>query len=169
MSRRIFQWGRAQAFGVAMGLGLSLGPLMPAQAATLTVAPGAVAISADGICALREALLNANNDAATSSDCPAGSGADTIELAADSTYTVTDAPAMFTTDGPNGLPSITTAMTLHGNGATIECSAVDGTPAFRLLHVAATGDLTVHNLTIHRGMTPLLSTSSSPTTRVAVS
>jgi hypothetical protein len=120
----------------------------------LTVAPGAVEISADGVCALREALINANNDAATYLDCPAGSGADTIELAANSIYTLTDAPAECMADGPNGLPSVTTAITLNGNGATIERRAVDGTPTFRLLHVAATGDLTVQNLTIRRGTTP---------------
>jgi hypothetical protein len=145
LRRRLRHWGGTQTLLVAMGLGLSLGPLARAQAATLTVAPGAVEISADEVCALREALINANNDAATHPDCPAGSGADTIELAANRTYTLTDAPAEFITDGPNGLPSVTTAITLNGNGATIERSAVDGTPTFRLIHVAATGDLTVHN------------------------
>ena len=154
LRRQLLNWGGTQTLLVAMGLGLSLGPLAHAQAATLTVAPGAAEISADGVCALREALINANNDAATYPDCPAGSGADTIELAANSTYTLTDAPAECMADGPNGLPSVTTAITLNGNGATIERSAVDGTPTFRLLHVAATGDLTVQNLTIRRGTTP---------------
>jgi hypothetical protein len=139
---------------VMVGLGLSLGPPYRVQAATLTVAPGVVATSADGVCALREALINANTDTATYPDCPAGAGADTIELAADSIYTLPDAPAAFTADGPNGLPSITTAIILNGNGATIERSAADGTPAFRLLHVAATGDLTVQHLTLRRGTTP---------------
>lgn len=151
---RLLNWGGTQILVVAMGLGLSLGPLARAQAATLTVAPGAVEISADGICSLREALINANNGVATYPDCPAGSRADTIALAANSTYTLTDAPVEFIADGPNGLPSITTAITLNGNGATIERSAVDGTPTFRLLHVAATGALTVQNLTIRGGTTP---------------
>jgi hypothetical protein len=44
-------------------------------------------------------------------------------------------------------------MTLNGNGATIERSTVDSTPPFRLLHVAATGDLTVQNLTLRGGST----------------
>lgn len=150
---RLCNWCRAQSLVVVMGLGLGLGPLSGTQAATLTVAPGTVTINVDGVCALPEALINANDDRATHPDCPAGSGADTIALAAESTYTLTDAPAMFTADGPNGLPSITTAITLHGNGAIIERSTVDGTPAFRLLHVAVTGDLTVSNLTIRRGTT----------------
>jgi len=38
--------------------------------------------SGDGACTLREAVINANNDAATYSDCTAGSGADTVELSA---------------------------------------------------------------------------------------
>jgi len=135
-------------------MGLSLGPLARAQATTLTVAPGAVEIRADGICSLREALINTNNGAATYPDCPVGSGADTIELAADSTYTLPDAPVEFMADGPNGLPSITTAITLNGNGASIERSAADGTPTFRLVHVAATGALTMQNLTIRGGTTP---------------
>lgn len=154
LRRRLLNWGGTPTLLMAMGLGLSLGPLARAQAATLTVAPGAVEISADGVCALREALINANNDAATYPDCPAGSGADTIALAANSTYTLTDTPAEFIADGPNGLPSVTTAITLNGNGATIERSAVEGTPTFRLLHVAATGALTVQNLTIRGGTTP---------------
>ena len=54
------------------------GALRPplAHAATITVAAGEVAVSANDQCSLREALINANNDAATHADCTAGSGAD---------------------------------------------------------------------------------------------
>lgn len=150
---RLLSRGKVWLLMVMVGLGLSLGPPYSVLAATLPVAPGAVGISADGVCALREALINANNDTATYPDCPAGSGADTLELAADGIYTLADAPAELTADGPNGLPSIITAITLNGNGATIERSPVDGTPPFRLVHVAATGDLTVQDLTFRGGST----------------
>jgi hypothetical protein len=93
MRRRPHNWGRARTLLVAVGLGLSLEPLSGVQAVTLTVAPEAVAIIADGVCALREAFLNSNNTAATSPDCPAGSGADTIELTASSTYTPDRCPS----------------------------------------------------------------------------
>ena len=54
-----------------------------ANAATLQVAAGAPDVLAtDGTCSLREAIINANGDAATWPDCPAGSGADTIVLPA---------------------------------------------------------------------------------------
>lgn len=94
-------------------------------------APGAVAVSADGVCALREAPITADDDAATHPGCPAGAGADTIELAADSTYTLAAAPAACTADGPHGLPSVTTAITLNGHGATIERRVGDAIPPFR--------------------------------------
>jgi hypothetical protein len=39
--------------------------------------------------------------------------------------------------GPNGLPPITSAITIDGNGSTIERSPATGTPLFRLFYVAA--------------------------------
>src|SRR5262245_19348174 len=53
-----------------------------ATAATITVTTSNPNIAADGQCSLIEAIINANNDAATHADCPAGSGADTIVLPA---------------------------------------------------------------------------------------
>ncbi len=55
----------------------------PAQAATLNVDASAPDVLAtDGICSLREAVINANANAATWPDCPAGTGADEIVLPA---------------------------------------------------------------------------------------
>jgi predicted outer membrane repeat protein len=76
-------------------------------------------------------------------------GADTINLAADCTYTLTDGP--FSANGDNGLPSITSEITIHGNGATIERSSGGDTPDFRILHVASGASLTLSNLTIANG------------------
>ena len=48
------------------------------------------------------------------------------------------------TDGPNGLPSVTKALSIQGSGAqaTIIERAADA-PNFRLVHVAPTGTLTL--------------------------
>jgi hypothetical protein len=57
-----------------------------------------------------------------------------------------------TTDGPNGLPSVTSTLTIQGAGA--EATSIEqalSAPLFRLLHVAATGGLTLERLTIRGG------------------
>ena len=88
-------------------------------------------------------LINAINTAN-------GSGGATImNLASGCTYTLTT--VQDTTDGPNGLPPITSEIIINGNGATIERSSADGTPQFRIFHVARDGDLTLNNLTITNG------------------
>lgn len=111
------------------------GAAAEAGAATLNVAAGAVLVSADGTCSLREAILNANDDADTHADCTgAGAyGADVIELV-DSTYTLPDGP--YSADGANGLPSITGPLTINANGAIIERDIAAATD-FRIFHVAA--------------------------------
>jgi len=78
--------------------------------------------------------------------------ADIINLAADGTYTLTAVDN--NTDGPNGLPSITSEITINGNGATIQRSSAGGTPAFRIFHVAAGGNMTLNDLTVTNGKTP---------------
>jgi predicted outer membrane repeat protein len=71
---------------------------------------------------------------------------DTISLAANCTYTLT---AVDNTDvfGPNGLPAISTQLTIEGNGATITRSG----PQFRFFHVAAAGNLTLDQLMLSNG------------------
>ncbi len=56
-----------------------------ASAAIITVTTTVDELNSDGDCSLREAIQAANTDSAVDA-CPAGSGADTIELASDSTY-----------------------------------------------------------------------------------
>jgi hypothetical protein len=73
--------------------------------------------------------------------------------------TVTLAPGLYTltavdnnTDGPAGLPSVTSPLTLRGAGAdstVLERAA--GAPQFRLLHVAASGTLALDGLTLQGG------------------
>jgi CSLREA domain-containing protein len=57
------------------------GPSYRAYAATITVTTFADNLSLNGDCSLREAIQAANTDTAVDA-CPAGSGADTIQLAA---------------------------------------------------------------------------------------
>ena len=57
------------------------------------------------------------------------------------------------THGPNGLPSITGGLTITGAGAdTTRLERAAGAPPFRLLHVAATGVLTLEGLTLRGGI-----------------
>jgi Ca2+-binding RTX toxin-like protein len=115
---------------------LALGQL-PALAATITVG---------GSCTLVDAITAANTDLATGG-CPEGSGADVIAL----TGNVTLSAVNNTTDGQNGLPSVTSPITLNGNGHTLQRSTVTGTADFRLLHVADTGNLTLNHITLTNG------------------
>ncbi len=78
--------------------------------------------------------------------------ADTIELAAGTTFTLTEVNN--TTDGSSGLPVIAAAggsLTILGNGDTIERSSASGTPSFRLFNVAAGASLTLSNVTVQGG------------------
>ena len=58
---------------------------------TITVTGHGDSLVTDGVCTLREALINANNNAATWPDCAAGSGADVINLPA-GTITLSTGP-----------------------------------------------------------------------------
>jgi len=90
-------------------------------------------------CTLVDAITAANTDTATGG-CPAGSGADTIELMTDVTLTEAD------NDG-NGLPVVVTDITIHGGGFTIERD--DAAPPFRLLLVS--GTLSLNDMTLENG------------------
>lgn len=113
---------------VALGLLPSFVPAV--QAAVFDIADGDVA-------GLIAAIDTANSDAA----------ADTINLAAGGTYTLTvvEDPAQ---NGPVGLPLITSQITISGNAATIERSSAGGTPVFRLLTVDDFGDLSLNDVTV---------------------
>lgn len=78
--------------------------------------------------------------------------ADTIALVAGRTYTLTAADN--NTDGANGLPVVAAGedLTILGNGATIERKTNGGTPAFRLLDIAAGATVAVHDLTLQGGL-----------------
>src|SRR5262249_14017626 len=83
-----------------------------------------------------------------------GNGQDnTIVLAGGGSYVLTAVDN--TTDGPTGLPVIATGghtLTIQGNRAALARSTAAGTPAFRLLDVAAGSVLDVVKLTLADGL-----------------
>jgi hypothetical protein len=142
------EWRRKLSHSLA-GAALLLALAQGAQAATITVTTDVPTINnADGLCSLVEAIINANNDAATHPDCAAGSGADIIQLPLGGTYTV-DKNYGTAAYGPTRLPKITSDITIDGNGSTIT-RQVQGKLS-RLIAVGATGSLTLNNTTVSGG------------------
>ncbi|MGH3999453.1 MAG: hypothetical protein ACRDTJ_18580, partial [Pseudonocardiaceae bacterium] len=134
-ARRALQrrWRRSLA---SIALLCALGQA-PALAATINVGGG---------CTLVDAITAANSDTATGG-CSAGSGGDTIFLPSDSTHTLRTVNN--NTDGPNGLPVISSVITIAGNSSTITRDS--SAPLFRILAVGATGNLTLQGTTVTGG------------------
>ncbi len=129
---------------VGAALMLAFGPTPSVHAASITVDPAGAGTgtAANGYCSLVEAIINANDDAATYADCDPGNGADTIYLNG-GTYSYT------TTYGTGtALPDITTDITIEGSGAVIQRS---GGENFRVMRVNSGGSLTLNNATITGG------------------
>lgn len=122
-------------------------PLQTSSADTITVDDGAVAVLfGDGLCSLREAIINANTDSEYSGgDCEPGNGMDTIILVPGSVYTISNIY-----EASRGLPLITSIITIEGRGARIvreggwdEC--------LRIFKVGELGQLKLVNITISKG------------------
>src|SRR5262245_51200722 len=127
--------------GAALLLALGQGV---ATAATITVTTNDPRIEADGQCSLVEAIVNANNDAATHPDCAAGSGADTTVLPANANLILSAAYNRF-----YGVPRITSRITIEGNGATI--ARQGNALPFTLVAVRDSGDLTLQSVALRGG------------------
>ena len=109
---------------------------------------------AGNVACLIDAIKTANANAQTN----------TIRLEA-GTYTLTAVDN--DTDGRNGLPSITSPLPLTIQGAGAESTIIERDPSalgFRLFHVAATGVLTLHGLTLRRGTIDAATAAFSPIT-----
>jgi hypothetical protein len=134
------QW-RCSLAGIA--LWCALGQIPAAPAAPIDVGVGG--------CTLSDAITAANEDAATGG-CPAGNatGPDTITLPAGSNQSLTLIDN--STYGPTGLPVVTSAIVIDGNGSTI--GRVPATPEFRILAVGSSGDLTLQETTVTGGGVP---------------
>jgi hypothetical protein len=127
------RWSTSLA-GLALALALGAAP---ALAATIDVT---------GACTLPDAIAAANGDVATGA-CSAGSGDDTIVLTPGSTHAF--ASGQDGGYGPTALPSITSTITIAGNGSTIRRDP--GASSFRLLAISPTGELTLQDTTVTGG------------------
>jgi len=104
----------------------------------------------NGNCTLGEAILTANTGVQVDGCSCSGGGSPYIIVLANTTYTLS---ARHNADyGFNGLPSITSEITIQSNGAIIERSTAAGTPTFRLINVSRVGDLTLQNVTLQGGL-----------------
>ena len=112
----------------------------PAFAANFTVTK--IADTNDGVCntdcSLREAIVAAN----------AAAGADTIILGSGLTYTLSLGPSdpTATPVAGSGDLDITDAVTIEGNGSTIDAAAID-----RVFDIQGAFSVTINNLTIRNG------------------
>lgn len=131
---------------VAAAIALTLSLMPVARASTISVTTTADALADDGNCSLREAIRAANLDAAVDA-CPAGSGADVIELPA-GTYTLAlagrdeDAAA-------SGDLDITGDLAI--TGALSSTTIIDGGGIDRVFDARAGAKLTISNATIQHG------------------
>lgn len=119
---------------LAIAQALAASPL--AQSATIDLGAG---------CTLVDAVTSANTDTATGS-CAEGSGADVINLQAGVDVVLERYAAT-----PNGLPVITSEITINGGGAAIR-REVTNPDRFRLMEVSsASASLTLNSLTLSNG------------------
>jgi hypothetical protein len=132
IERQQSRWPLAWPVAVVAALGLALALPLSVQAKTFRCSAGDVAC-----------LIDAINAANTNGE------ANTIRLAA-GTYTLTEVDN--TTAGPNGLPSITSTLTIRGAGAdTTIIERQVQSPPFRLVNIDPTGILTLSRLTLRGG------------------
>ncbi len=123
---------------------------------TITTSHGLID-NTDGVCSISEAIINANDDAQTHSDCPAGSGVDTINLSQD--ITLFSQFEFSPNHGRTGTPVLTSPIILDGKDFTIQrdtslnCSIdnVDVITEFRILRVSSTANLTLQNIIVANG------------------
>ncbi len=143
------QLPRRRAVHLAVAALLVLQQPVALWAATITVTGFDSTVADEGVCTLREAITAANTNiasGATPGECPAGDvGPDTVELTGDVTLTVVDN----TTTGANGLPVVSSEVTVDGGGFTIERSGA--APSFRFFELATGDTLTLETVTLRGG------------------
>jgi CSLREA domain-containing protein len=130
----------------ALLLAMILTPASAAPDATITVNSTADNdVSGDGLCTLREAIDNANDDAdTTGGDCTVGSGADTIILPA-GTYTFVSS---------RGDLDILSTITINGDGAgstIIQAGTTDSNGIDRVFDITSSGHLILASVTVRHG------------------
>jgi CSLREA domain-containing protein len=119
----------------------------------ITVTTTTDELNTNGSCSLREALNNANNNAATYPDCAAASGADTITVPA-GTYTLSIAGAGEDANATGDL-DITDAVTINGTSAAstiIQAGSNNANGIDRVFHIiGGAGVVNIGNVTIANG------------------
>ena len=107
--------------GIALLLAVNGAPAGASPAALITVTNGTSTIAAGDGCSLPEAIINANaDDQPSATDCDAGSGAGHHHPGHECDP---DGGEQLHSGGANGLPVMTSAITIEGNGQT--ASAAD--------------------------------------------
>jgi len=153
-ARRYIQRKLALSLSAAAFLLALSGMHVPvAYAAGIDVDDGVVAVADDNQCSLVEAILNANNDGqlyTSLGECAAGNGADIINLPPGGLFNLTGAYA----SSDNGLPIISSKITIEGNGSTIQ-----GDGSSRIFAVDLDGDLAHRDTTVTGGY---IKTGTSP-------
>ena len=126
--------------------------IAPAQAAsTITVTTTSDIIASDGMCSLREAVIAANTDSPFS-DCPGGSGADTINFSPSLSST---AIFTLTLTGANedsalaGDLDILGSLTINGNGSNY--TIFDGNKTDRIFDIRPGAHVTISGVTVRNG------------------
>lgn len=120
--------------------------------ALATGAGHAATLEVTGDCSLIKAIINANTDAdmdGVGVGCPAGSGADTLNLVANKVYLLKKRNNI--NAGPNGLPAIASVITINGNNAIIKRVSTEGSPDFRLFRIVSGGNLTLNSVKLTGG------------------
>jgi CSLREA domain-containing protein len=112
------------------GLFLSAAVVCSVKASTIHVNGLGDSLANDGVCTLREAIINANSNAATRPDCEAGSGTDIISLPVGTiTLNIPNVPSQFTTEDLclTGDLDIGDSLVINGHpdGTTINANALD--------------------------------------------
>ncbi len=124
----------------------AMAPTGPARAGTITLTTSLDAITGDGLCSLREAIIAANGDRVVDA-CPAGNGADTIVLPA-GVYPLTVA-GRFEQLAATGDLDIYSNITLIGAGQ--DDTFIDGRVLDRVLEVRAGAVVQIDNVTLENG------------------
>lgn len=101
-----------------------------ARAATINVNGLGDTLANNGVCTIREAIINANNNASTWSDCTGGLGADVINLPPGTiTFSIPNTPSSFSAEEltVKGDLDIRSSLTIngHASGTTINGAALD--------------------------------------------
>jgi uncharacterized repeat protein (TIGR01451 family) len=117
-------------------------PAQTAQAASITVNGNGDTVAVDGICTLREAILNANaNNQSGSTDCVAGAGADTISFNLGVSTTITLSGSQ--------LPAITGPLAIDG-GSPVSLT-LNANNASGVFVISPGAQVTLTGMTVENG------------------